>query len=195
VSAFVAVAVIVGKVLSTLMSSTVADAELSALSYAVPLADWFAPSPRTTSGGQVFTPERASSQVKLTVTSSLFKPFAFAAGERCASIVGAVRSNLMPVTDADVLLPALSETDTGPAPRSAPSPVIVESAGTVAGSTPERASDAVQWIVTSLMYQPSAVAGVVGAPERFGAVRSMLMSETVAEAWLPTRSCAVPETD
>jgi hypothetical protein len=101
----------------------------------------------------------------------------------------------MPLTDADMLLPALSETLTGPAPRSAPTPSITLSPGTESGSMPESASVPVQWIVTSPRYQPAAFASVVGAPLSSGAVRSMLTSFTVASALLPALSTAVPWAD
>ena len=107
-------------------------------------------------------------------------------------ITGSVRSILIPFTDADAELPALSETPTGPAPRLAPSPVIALSAGTVDASTPESASLAVQWIVTSPLYQPAAFGASVAAPERSGSVRSMLISSTILLFLLPALSVAVP---
>src|SRR3954452_18145227 len=71
--------------------------------------------------GQDATPERLSEHVYVTVIAPLYQPAAFGLGFE-AVIDGAVRSILIPFTDADVKLPALSETLTGPAPRFAPSP-------------------------------------------------------------------------
>src|SRR5215212_3696703 len=62
---------------------------LPALSIAVPLTVCPAPSPDNTwSAGQLAMPDSASAQVKCTVTGVLFHPFAFAAGESVAMIVG-----------------------------------------------------------------------------------------------------------
>jgi hypothetical protein len=52
--------------------------------------------------------ESASEPLKLTVTSPLFQPFAFGAGEADALAVGEVLSMLIPLTVAEALLPALS---------------------------------------------------------------------------------------
>src|SRR5438034_10630234 len=82
----------------------------------------------------------------------VYQPFANGAGI-VAVVLGAWRSILIPLTDAVLELPALSET-LADAPRLSPSPVSTLSAGTVAGSTPESASSAVQWTVTSPLYQP-----------------------------------------
>src|SRR6266568_280843 len=113
-------------------------------------------------------PESASEQLKLTVTSALYQPLPFGARSGEASITGAVRSILIPPTDALRELPALSETETSPVPRSSPWPVTMESSGTVVGSTPESASLADQWTVTSSLYQPLPFGSVVAAPERLG---------------------------
>src|SRR4051794_36377551 len=69
------------------------------------------------------------------------------------------------------------------------------SAGTVSGSTPERASDALQWTVTSSLYQPALLGAAVAAPLSEGGVRSMLMSSTVVSVVLPALSTAVPVAD
>ena len=64
-----------GAVVSMLMWSMVALAALPAVSCAVPWADWFAPWLLTiVSGEQSLIPERASAQVKSTVTGLLFQP-------------------------------------------------------------------------------------------------------------------------
>src|SRR6266511_505446 len=89
----------VGAVLSMSMLPTVAVAELSALSTAVPVTDWFAPLAVFVVGPlHDLMPETLSEQVKLTVTSVLFQPFAFAAGLREPVTVGVCLSSLI-VTD------------------------------------------------------------------------------------------------
>jgi hypothetical protein len=90
-----AVAVIVGRVSSMLIPLTVAVAELPALSTAVPLALWFAPSVVSVTGaGQVSIPDPPglSAHEKVTITLLEFQPLAFGAGEAVAVIVGAVLS-------------------------------------------------------------------------------------------------------
>src|SRR5689334_11471028 len=96
----------------------------------------------------------------------------------------------MPETVLLVGLPALSLT-TAVAERFAPSPAIVLSAGT-APSSPDSASDALQWIFTSPAYQPSGFGAVVAAPVRTGAVLSMLTPVTGLRAVLSALSVAVP---
>src|SRR5919204_1258727 len=81
-----------GAVLSTLMALTPSVALLPAASTASPLADWSLPSPSVLGTGQVSTPESASPQAKLTVTSSSYQPPSFASRSAEALIVGAVRS-------------------------------------------------------------------------------------------------------
>src|SRR5688500_11475696 len=92
-----------------LMLVTVAEAPLPAASVALPVADWPAPSPLSACGAvHDATPERASVQVKLTVTVPLFQPFALAAGNGLPVMPGAVRS-ILTVPEADALaLPATS---------------------------------------------------------------------------------------
>src|SRR6266545_2291673 len=142
--------------------------------------------------GQEATSDRLSPQVKSTTTSVWYQPSLLGWVVGPPSTVGGVLSILMPLSDALTVLPALSDTLTGPAPRSVPSPVIVLSSGCVLVSTPDSPSDAVQRTVTSWLYQPSALGSVAGAPARCGAVRSMLMSSTVASLPLPALSCALP---
>src|SRR4051812_45835520 len=152
------------------------------MSSAEPLVTlWLAPlAAATLLVGQNAMPESVSVHTKSTVTSPLYQPAALGAVVGLPVIVGAVRSMWMPLTDADVVLPALSAIETGPAPRSEPSPAIVVSAGCVAASIPDRPSAPVQWIVTSPLYQPAALAAVVAESLSAGGVRSMLMSSTVA---------------
>src|SRR5438094_4083670 len=108
-------------------------------------------------------------------------------------VLGAVRSILMPATVALVVLPALSLTE-ALAERLSPSPAMVLSSGRVAGSRPERPawSAAVQWTVTSPLYQPAPFGCVVAAPASEGAVSSTLMPERLALAVLPAASIAAP---
>ena len=83
-------------------------------------------------------------------------------------MTGAVRSILMPVTDAgSLVLPALSVMVTGPAPRLLPSPVIGAVGGLGAGSMPESASSPTHVTVTSPLYQPAPF-GSAGTPTRVG---------------------------
>ena len=81
-AAGVRLALAVGAVLSMLMPETVVLAVLPALSVTVPSTGWSAPSPSVTGAVQAATPERASSQVKLTMTSALYQPLALAARSR-----------------------------------------------------------------------------------------------------------------
>ena len=109
-------------------------------------------------------------------------------------VAGATRSIFTPCTEPLPTLPARSDT-AADAPRSSPWPAIVLSAGTLEASTPERSSVAVQWIVTSPLYQPFAFGSVVAEPASSGFVLSMLTCSTVADAALPAVSVAEPEAD
>src|SRR2546425_1800908 len=179
---------------------------LPALSVAAPLVTlWFVPLVlMTASLGQLPIPEPAvpsarfgSVHVKCTVTRPLYHGTELMVAAGLVVIApwtaGPFRSILMPLTEAAAdALPALSASVTGPAPRLLPSPVIKLSAGWVAASIPDRPSCPVQWIVTSSLYQPAALAGVVGAPPSVGFVLSMLKPLTVRLALLPALSVAVP---
>src|SRR5262249_29379193 len=95
-----------------LMLLTVAEAELPALSVHVPVRDWFVPSVLTTwektEGGT--TPEVASAQVNVTVTSVLFHPAALASGAREPLTTGGVISRLMVTeTEFDMLAPFVAK--------------------------------------------------------------------------------------
>ena len=71
----------VGSVLSMLTFAG-SVALLPALSTAVPVAAWFAPSLEIVKGAvQLAIPDTPSAQVKVTVTFVLFQPFAFADGD------------------------------------------------------------------------------------------------------------------
>src|SRR5262249_47594551 len=129
---------------------------------------------------------------KATVTAPEYQPAAlgFVVGPPVST--GAVRSILKPPLNAFVTLPALSATDTSPVPRSTPSPFTTLSAGAVA--MPESRSSASHSTVTSPLYQPAALGAVVAAPVSVGAVLSILMPLTAADALLPATSVAVPAT-
>src|SRR5688572_8198462 len=99
------VTVTVGAVLSMLIAPTAVEAVLPALSRAVPSTDCAAPSPCTRLfGPQLFTAERSSLQLKVTITSVLFQPKPFAAGRREPEIVGFTLSMLIADSVADALL-------------------------------------------------------------------------------------------
>ena len=69
---------------------------MPALSTAVPVEDWAAPSPLSVSlGPHEATSERLSSQLYETVTGPLFQPDALASGDAEPLIVGFVASRLM----------------------------------------------------------------------------------------------------
>ena len=98
----------VGAVLSRL---TIAGsvAVLPALSVAVPVTTWPAPSSATTlSAVHEAMPDSASSHSNVTVTSELFQPCAFAAGVSVCEIVGEVPSILTSTVLCVSSLPALS---------------------------------------------------------------------------------------
>jgi hypothetical protein len=100
-----------GGVLSMLIPLTVAEAELPARSWHVPLTDWFASSVERVVGAGGLPgarPESASAHWKLTVTFVLFQPFAFATGVADPEMVGGVLSSLTVSVFAVSTFPALS---------------------------------------------------------------------------------------
>src|SRR5947207_59984 len=98
-----------GAVLSMLMPLTVALALLPAMSVAVPVTLCPAPSAVSVTGGvSEAMPEVGSAAVKVTVTSVLFQPKAFAAGDREPVIIGGVSSTLTVSVLVASTLPALS---------------------------------------------------------------------------------------
>src|SRR5438874_13375237 len=102
----------VGAVTSTLMCIIDVDALFPALSIAVPAMVWFAPSPTSTGGVQLATPDSESPQVKVTVglpVATLYQPVtAGIPGVMVRVIVGFVMSMLMPLSvEAAAILPAL----------------------------------------------------------------------------------------
>src|SRR4030095_13286792 len=130
---------------------------------------------------------------KETVTSLLFQPLALASGLRLPLITGAVLSMLMPPTvAAKAALPALSTqsplfvTD-WPAPSSLTVAPATVSCALPDAATPEPAH--VKETVTSLLFQPLALASGLRLPLITGAVLSMLILPTVAlEAAVPAVS-------
>src|SRR3954452_11607253 len=119
-----------GALLSTLIGLTVVDDELSALSTAVAVMDWFAASVETVvvpPPVQLLMPERASEHAMLIVTSPLFQPLALGCGLRDALIVGVVLSSLT-VTEPEPRLPRWSV-----AVAVFVSPPVLLVAGTVVG--------------------------------------------------------------
>ncbi len=165
-----------GADLSMLIPPTVVLALLSALSTAVPVTDWLAPSPLSVVElVQLLMPDVASAQVKLTVTSLLFQPLPFAAGERLPVMVGAVLSSLT-VTEPVPLLPTRSA---AVAVFSAvPSAVTLSVAGVgpLAIPEPPALSVALQVMETSVRYHPAVLVGA--ADERLPVTVGPVLSRT-----------------
>src|SRR5579859_1273808 len=98
---------ITGGVLSILTMAVVL-ALFPALSTAVPVTVWLAPSLVNDTGAlHEATPDSASAQLKLTVTEVLFQFAVFGGGATCGTTVGAVLSKLA-VTDMEAELPTRS---------------------------------------------------------------------------------------
>jgi hypothetical protein len=119
----------------------------------VPVADWFAPSAvRVKLTVEETTPESASEQFQVSVTSVLFQPFAFA-GVRLANVItGEVRSILIPVFEiAGLVFPALSVQV--PDGEDCPAPSVFTTTGAAQVSRPERLSVPVNVIVTLPLFQ------------------------------------------
>ncbi len=140
-----------------LMLLTVAAAELSALSRAVPVTDWLAPlDDSVVAPGQLLIPDRASEQVNDAVTSVLLHPSALAAGLREPLIVGTVLSSLT-VTEP---LPALPSRSVAVEACVVPVTGVLLFCESVAGvgppPTPDPASLAAQAIPTLPLFQPAA---------------------------------------
>jgi hypothetical protein len=153
-----AVADALGAVLSMLTVAVAGALTLPALSVQVPLAACPAPSLlRTTADVQVPIPDSASLPLKVTVTSVLFQPSVFAAGDGEADAVGAVASRLI-VTDCDAVPPALVALQVSVVP--AVSAVIVMGPQPLVLVTVLSGSVTVQDKSTSLTYQPLLVPAV-----------------------------------
>ncbi|WP_157623267.1 hypothetical protein [Terrabacter sp. Root181] len=143
----------VGATLSMLIPLTVVVAVLSALSVAVPVTDWSATLPLSVVGAEEdLTPDVASLGVKVTVTSVLFQPLAFAAGVREPAMIGALLSSLTWTEPVPVLV-TLSVTAV--VLVTMPSAVTVSVVG-VTVLTPEPASVPTHVTETSDLFQPAA---------------------------------------
>src|SRR5207253_325996 len=120
------------------------------------------------------TPDRLSTAVRVTVTGAAYQPLANGSGT-LTRVLGAVRSMLTAgLLDALVVLPALSLTD-ALALRPLPSPSIVLLGGQAPGlAMPERASLQLKLTVTSVLFQPVALATSERSAVMVGAVLSML---------------------
>ncbi len=164
-----------------LMPLTVVLAELSALSVAVPVTDWFAAfAERVVGGLDVFTPDRASVGVNETVTSVLFHPLAFAAGVRVPMMPGAVLSSLT-CTEPVPVLPTLSVTVV--VRVTIPSLVTVSDEG-VSVFTPEPPESLpVQVTFTFARFQPAALGAGLKVAEAVGAVLSSTYDALAASVW------------
>src|SRR5262249_24478960 len=151
---------------------------------------WLAPSLVTwAGGGQLATPDSASSQAKPTCTSVRFQPLAFGGGATRGRITGGVLSRLTFVP-ALALLPARSTT----VPTrgwEAPAWVSTKEAGQEA--TPERASAQLKATETSVLFQPAALGGGVVDIASTGGVLSMF-SRSAGVARLPALSAPRPGT-
>ena len=173
------VAEMVGATLSMFRPLTVVDRVLPALSVPEPVADRLVPSPFTVTGAlHVPKPESPSVHVKFTVTGALYQPLALGARSGAPETVGPVRSMLMPLAPPDAVLPARSET-VALTDWLAPSVLSVTLAGQAPEARPEPPSAHVKCTATAPLYQPLALAAVVGAPVIVGAVLSMLIPDTV----------------
>ncbi len=182
-----------GSVWSMLIAPTVDEAVFPASSVQVPVTDWDVPSVLSMLGlDEELIPERASVQVKLTVTGPLFQPFELGPGLLEPETVGGVRSMLIPVTVVDAEFPALS-VQLPVADWLGPSLVKVD--GPERDDTPDRESEQEKLMVTGPLFQPLVLA--LGDLEAVmaGGVRSMLIDPTVIEAEFPALSVHVPVAD
>ena len=174
------VAEIVGAVLS-MLSVTLAAAVLPAVSVAVPLTTWPAPSVVTTRGaGHEAIPDRSSAQTNVTVVLPFSHPVAVGSGAMVAEIVGAVLS-MLSVTLAAAVLPALS---TAVPVTTWPCPSVLTSreAGHVATPDPESLHAKLTW--TSVRFQPAALAAGDALAVMVGGVVSPA-PEIRTDRWLP----------
>src|SRR5438046_1576616 len=110
-------------------------------------------------------PDRASSQAKVTITLSLYQPFALGWRSGAALMVGAVLS-MLTLTGADLLLLAWSAALLGVTARLLPSPVTTTVAVAVGAparlvalaqlTSPDRLSEHENVTVTLPLFQPLA---------------------------------------
>lgn len=190
------VPVAVGAVLSMLMPLTVSAAVLPARSEHAPEADCPAPSAESTlsAGGlPAASPESASEHAKLAVTSVLFQPKAFAAGERLPVIVGAVLSIWIPPAVAGApVFPALSVHSPD---ADWPAPSEARTTGAAQVCTPDSPSLPVNDTVTSVLFHPLALGDGEADADALGGVLSMWIPPTVVEPELPAWSEQEPAAD
>src|SRR5207245_1267688 len=130
------------------------DALFPALSIALPAMVWFAPSPTSTGGVQLATPDSESPQVKVTVglpVATLYQPVtAGLPGVMVRVIMGVVLSMSMPVTDAGSLTLSALSLHVPDADWFVPSPLFVMGASQLA--MPGRLSFLLTVIVTSVLF-------------------------------------------
>src|SRR5437867_7029136 len=178
----------VGAVTSTLTCIIDVDALLPALSIALPAMVWFAPSPTSTGGVQLATPDSESPQVKVTVglpVAMLYQPVtAGLPGVMVRVIVGFVLSMLIPLTvEESAVFPALSvQLPVLVTNWPAPSPLSVVPA-TVSVFTPDctkPTSAQAKLTATSVLFQLWALANGTRLPVIIGFVLSILMPVTDA---------------
>ncbi len=180
-----------------LIPLTMQLALLPALSIAVPVTDWLAPSvPTAVDGVTEATPERLSLAAKLTITLALFQPLVLGSGLREPVIVGGVLSILNEDVVEVVLLPALSVTVTVLVTAEPSAVNTMELADELVLAMPDRLSLVVKGTETSVLFQPSVLGDGVAVPkDSVGGVLSILMLFTVSEALLPALSVTVPVVD
>ncbi len=97
-----------GGVRSMLMLVSDVLSELPAKSTQVPVTVWFRPSPRVVGDERLFTPDRMSVHVKLTVTGPLFQPWLLGGTDLVLEMVGVVRSMLILLDVVEAEFPATS---------------------------------------------------------------------------------------
>ena len=176
-----------GGVRSTLTLLSVTLAGLPALSTHVPVADWPPPSPRVVGGETVDTPDRASEQAKLTLTGTLFHPFALGWTDLELVMLGGVMSMLMLFSAVLAEFPALSR-QVPVTVWPAPSPRVV---GGVTLNTPDKVSEQAKLTVTVTLFQPLRFGPTDLELVITGSVLSMFIPVTDAEAMLPALSAQV----
>src|SRR5687768_4989233 len=155
------------------MPLTVADLELPALSVAVPVTDWSAPSLLSVVlPTQVAMSDSPSAQVKLTVTAALYQPFRSATRSGAPLMVGNTVSMSMSVTVAVLVLPAAS---VAVPTTNWPAPSLLNSVSPTQEATPDRLSSQVKLTLTAPLFQPKPFATGRRLPSMDGAVASSLM--------------------
>src|SRR5438034_2827369 len=184
----------VGFSLSMLMPATVALARLPAMSVAVRVSDWFAPLPvRVTSSGQTARPDRASEQVKCTVTGPTYQPLLPLVPLMMAPLImGAVLSSLI-VTESVPRLPAVSLAEPlTTVPLVLVSVLTVTSGVMLLGSTPDPGSVSLasKCTVTLLLFQSAALAAGVSVWVSVGPMLSYASVILLAGSVWPATSTA-----